>query len=332
MSTTKVRSSTQLVVDADFALNLPTYSPTNKKITGMANGVADNDGVNMSQLAAAVSGVGGAIHVPVADLAAAKAVAGSTAPDGHTDRMIMLIETLGLYRYDAQSTVTSNDTTIIRPTDIASDAAPGRWLKISSTLTDHNLLSGLQGGTTNEYYHLTAAELAKLVAITKASGAEIDTGTDDEKFVTSKAIRDSGVISTAKADEYETAANLTAIAAADLFLVEDASETVKNTKKNIKWEDLLATLSTHFRGVRVYRATPTGTINGSNADFVIGATIISGTEEVFVNGILRNAGSGNDYTILAATPSAGNTTIRFETGSIPQATPFADGIIVNYSV
>jgi hypothetical protein len=50
--------------------------------------------------------------------------------------MIMLIENLGLYRFDAEMIVASNNT-IIRPTDVATDAAAGRWIKISSTVTDH---------------------------------------------------------------------------------------------------------------------------------------------------------------------------------------------------
>ena len=33
---------------------------------------------------------------------------------------------------------------------------------MSSTITDHNLLSSLQGGTIGQYYHLTAAEVALL--------------------------------------------------------------------------------------------------------------------------------------------------------------------------
>ena len=33
---------------------------------------------------------------------------------------------------------------------------------MSSTITDHNMLSGMQGGTTGEYYHLTAAEASLL--------------------------------------------------------------------------------------------------------------------------------------------------------------------------
>jgi hypothetical protein len=68
--------------------------------------------------------------------------------------MIMLIENLGLYRFDAEMIVASNDNTIIRPTDVATDAAAGRWIKISSTVTDDNLSNILGNGT----YHLSLAE------------------------------------------------------------------------------------------------------------------------------------------------------------------------------
>jgi hypothetical protein len=70
---------------------------------------------------------------------------------GRTDKMIMLIENLGLYRFDAEMIVASNDNTIIRPTDVATDAAAGRWIKISSTVTDHDNLSNILGNGT---YHL----------------------------------------------------------------------------------------------------------------------------------------------------------------------------------
>lgn len=45
------------------------------------------------------------------------------------------------------------------------------------------------------------------------------------------------------------------------------------------------------------RETPSGTLNGSNAGFTLANTPISGTESVYLNGILLQAGSGNDYTI-----------------------------------
>lgn len=70
----------------------------------------------------------------------------------------------------------------------------------------------------------------------------------------------------------------------------------------------------------IVRETPSGTINGSNADFVLANTPVSGTEQVFKNGILMDAGSGNDYTIAAAT-------ITFETGQIPVS---GDKIRVTY--
>jgi hypothetical protein len=54
-------------------------------------------------------------------------------------------------------------------------------------------------------------------------------------------------------------------------------------------------------GTEVKRETPSGTINGSNTAFVLANTPISGTEEVFLNGLLLDAGGGNDYTISGAT-------------------------------
>jgi hypothetical protein len=51
----------------------------------------------------------------------------------------------------------------------------------------------------------------------------------------------------------------------------------------------------------VVRETPTGTINGSNTTFTLANTPLSGTEVVFLNGILQDAGAGNDYTISGGT-------------------------------
>lgn len=74
--------------------------------------------------------------------------------------------------------------------------------------------------------------------------------------------------------------------------------------------------SGHF----VTRETPSGTINGSNLVFTVANTPISGTEHVFKNGILQNAGSGNDYQISGVT-------ITFETGNAPQT---GDVLLVSY--
>lgn len=155
---TKIRSSEQVYIDAGLDHN-------GFKSTNLANGVAASDAVTVGQLDNAVLGLNSAIHAPAADLAAAKVVVAAE----RVDRMIILIETLGLYRYDAQSLDVSNDNTVIRPTDLASDAVAGRWVKMSSTITDHNNLSGLQGGAIADYQHLTTAQVNKLNGIEAAA-------------------------------------------------------------------------------------------------------------------------------------------------------------------
>lgn len=51
----------------------------------------------------------------------------------------------------------------------------------------------------------------------------------------------------------------------------------------------------------VTRETPSGTINGSTTTFTLANTPISGTEMVFLNGVLQDSGGGNDYTISTNT-------------------------------
>lgn len=51
----------------------------------------------------------------------------------------------------------------------------------------------------------------------------------------------------------------------------------------------------------IVREAPSGSINGSNTTFVLANTPVSGSEQVFLNGILQEPGAGNDYTISGAT-------------------------------
>lgn len=50
----------------------------------------------------------------------------------------------------------------------------------------------------------------------------------------------------------------------------------------------------------VDRETPSGTVNGSNVTFTLANTPTAGSEHVYLNGLLQEPGSGNDYTISAA--------------------------------
>lgn len=365
MAQTMVRSSSQLYIDADLNHN-------SKKATALAAGIADTDGVNMGQLNSAVQNIGGAIHAPVADLAAAKAVATDVAPAGHTDRMIMLIETLGLYRYDAQGTDTGNDNTVIIPTD---KTTTGRWYKISSVLTDHNNLSGLNVG---DYMHLTAVQISALHAQETAAtigailnGATAETTPLDADLIattTGGGSLEKISWTTIKAflkTYFDTLYNLYVHPnhSGDVTSVADGAQTIAaNAVTNAKAaqmanstikgrvtagtgnpEDLTVAQVKTLLGLtslnlsqRYYRQTPTGIVNGSTLQFVIPATILSGTEEVFLNGRLMNAGGAttavtNDYCVIPATPSAGNTTIEFVIAPL-NSSSYTDVILVNYSV
>ena len=496
---TKIRSSKQLHIDADLDIN-------SKKLVNVASGTVNSDGINKGQMdtaiGTAVAGVGGALHVPVADLTAAVAVNAA----GRSDKMIMLIETLGLYRFDAENTAVSNNgstATVIRPTDVATDAAAGRWIKISNIMTSHSLLDGLQG---NGEYHLSLAERDKLTII--EAGADVtdlanvtdaidsatsitnlsDTDTVPimsanqlfnstwaniksvlktyfdtlyEKLANKDAsggyagltlfkinfknaantftsfftnantaartytfadrdgtIADNTDITSAKAranhtgtqtastisdfnaaalaaapaetvstvgtlingaaakatpadadgigitdsaasivlktftfgnlktwlasffsgDITVTAAGVTAIGAnkvtnAQLSTVATQTFKGRNTAATGNVEDLsVATVKTMLGlnsnnlSQRKYRIVPAGVINNSNTAFTIADLVISGTEEVFKNGMLLNAGAGNDYTISYGA----TTTITF--AEAPNNSGFTDVILVNYSI
>lgn len=51
----------------------------------------------------------------------------------------------------------------------------------------------------------------------------------------------------------------------------------------------------------VDKEVPSGLINGSNVTFTLANTPTAGSEHVYLNGILQESGSGNDYTITSAT-------------------------------
>lgn len=61
------------------------------------------------------------------------------------------------------------------------------------------------------------------------------------------------------------------------------------------------------------RETPSGTQNGTNPTFTLANTPTAGSEMLFLNGVLMNVGAGNDYTISGAT-------ITMLTGVIPVST------------
>jgi hypothetical protein len=49
------------------------------------------------------------------------------------------------------------------------------------------------------------------------------------------------------------------------------------------------------------KETPSGSLNGSNTTYTLANTPVSGSEHVYLNGVLQDVGAGNDYTISSAT-------------------------------
>lgn len=109
------------------------------------------------------AGIAGGLFAPVQNLTALKAI-DTTNASAAPDKYMINVEDSGLFRLDRESSATANDNTVIQPT-----VGVGRWLKMSSNLTDHNLLSSIQGGATGEYNHLNNTQLASIP--TNASGS-----------------------------------------------------------------------------------------------------------------------------------------------------------------
>ena len=82
----------------------------------------------------------------------------------------------------------------------------------------------------------------------------------------------------------------------------------------------------------VTREIPSGSVNGSNAVFTLANVPVSGTEQVFLNGMLQHEGAGNDYTIsgdtitfVTAPDSGWKLFVNYATGSYTVAPGGAGG-------
>ena len=111
-------------------------------------------------------------------------------------------------------------------------------------------------------------------------------------------------------------------ASATLFVGQGASDTTYNAVGGDLTMDASAAFTiadSYVTDTWVTRETPTGTVNGSNADFTMAATPLSNTDCIYLNGILQNTGGANDYTLSGAI-------ITFNTA--PES---GDVILVNYN-
>jgi len=118
------------------------------------------------------SNLSGRLLAPVGDIAGLKAIDTSSL----TDKILINVETKGLYRFDLESTDTGDDDRIVTPT-----VGSGRWIKMNASINDHNNLNNIQGGAVGEYNHITNDFLAALAG---ASG----TPSSSNKYLTAEKV------------------------------------------------------------------------------------------------------------------------------------------------
>lgn len=118
---------------------------------GSSTGSIPTSSAVYTAIANMASGIGGGTKPGVADIAALKALNTTSATD-YPDKTMVLVENAGLYRIDRESSAVNDDNYVVSPT-----TGVGRWIKIAGSNTDHNLSGSIQGGSTNERYHISAA-------------------------------------------------------------------------------------------------------------------------------------------------------------------------------
>lgn len=68
----------------------------------------------------------------------------------------------------------------------------------------------------------------------------------------------------------------------------------------VTWFQIPTTASGLTNSNFVDKEVPSGSINGSNTAFSLANTPVSGSEHLYLNGVLQESGAGNDYTISGA--------------------------------
>ncbi len=108
-----------------------------------------------------------------------------------------------------------------------------------------------------------------ITSLTKASGVDIDTGTDDVKYITPLSIRNSNILSIEKTGQINGMTNKATPVDADSFIIDDSAASY--TKKRMLWSSILTTLDNRYFGntANQYAAITEKTIIVANDRFVI---------------------------------------------------------------
>jgi len=196
------------------------------------------------------------------------------------------------------------------------------WVQFGST-TNHNVLSGLQGGTANEYYHLTSTDYTWLVTnrqdnIEDLVGAMVSGNTEtniDVTYVDGAPGKLNFVVDTATTsglgvaqfspDNFAVAAGVVTVKDAGIAEAElninnapvDGYYLQYDTINGMQWADVTASGITESD----YKLeNESSNCNGATTDFALDSNAISNSLQVYLNGLVQEKGAGKDYTATAS--------------------------------
>jgi hypothetical protein len=141
---TGIKSIVQEATEIDLGASIHEYGSNELLID-----VIDNI---LTRLDLAETGTGGKVKPAVQTVANLKALNIADA-DEYPDKCFILVEDSGLYRLDRNANPAATAEALPNVV-LPNSVLYGVWYKISDRLNDHNMMTGLQGGQANQYYHL----------------------------------------------------------------------------------------------------------------------------------------------------------------------------------
>jgi hypothetical protein len=303
--TTKLADGPNFILRTGTVAFTAPQSMGGNKLTNVAQGTAATDAVNKSQLDAAVTGLdwkNSCRAATTAPLTLATAFANGSVIDGVTlvtgDRILIKDQAAGsengIYTVNASGAPTravdaddNPDVTAGMATFVSEGTVNSNSQWVLSTndpivVGTTPLVFNQIGGATTYTGSNGITVAGNVISPVYGSAANTVCQGNDSRLTDSRS--PVGTALTSANIFVGSAGNLAAavLMSGDVTLSNTGVATVANQVKLTKL---------------IVRETPSGTINGSNTAFTIINTPVLGSECVFLNGILQDAGAGNDYTI-----------------------------------
>lgn len=138
-----------------------------------------------------------------------------------------------------------------------------------TTLTNADLIIIEDSASTPTAYAKKKVSWTNIKVFLKATGAEINSGTEDDKFITPKAVLESNIFVRLKANQFKDTTEKTTLANNDTFIIDDSDAVY--VKKSVKWSSIVTKLNNLFFGnsANQFSTLAEKTTTASNDIFVI---------------------------------------------------------------